>query len=212
MQGRLDAVEAARREPIAVVGLGCRFPGGADSPQRFWELLQAGRDVVGPVPAARWQLAANADPDLPTTWFGSFVDHLDQFDPLFFGLSPREATTLDPQQRLVLEVAWEALEHAGLAPDRLAGSQTGVFIGITTNDYAQLATRGGTAGLDVYTATGGALNAAAGRLSYTLGLNGPAMAIDTACSSSLVAVHLACQSLRAGESTLALADWPAAST
>ena len=143
--------------------------------------------------------------DQNIAWYGGFLDQIDRFDPKFFGITPREATSLDPQQRLVLEVSWEALERAGLAPDRLNGSLTGIFLGITTNDYAQLAKLGGPQQLDVYTATGTALNAAAGRVAYTLGLQGPCMSIDTACSSSLVAVHLACQSLRNGESDLALA-------
>ncbi len=203
LQAKLEAVERARTEPIAIVGLSCRFPGGANDPEAYWQLLREGRDAIGPAPTDRWETADFADQNI--AWYGGFLDQIDRFDPKFFGITPREATSLDPQQRLVLEASWEALERAGIAPDRLNGSLTGIFLGITTNDYAQLAKLGGPQQLDVYTATGTALNAAAGRVAYTLGLQGPCMAIDTACSSSLVAVHLACQSLRNGESDLALA-------
>ena len=210
MQSKLDQVDEEARQPIAIVGMSCRFPGGADSPEAFWELLRDGRDAVGVYPAERKAMAAacGVDPRLlsdEVTWFGGFLDQIDQFDPQFFGISPREAATMDPQQRMALEVSWEALERAGIAPDSLNGSATGVFLGITTNEYVQLAKLGGADALDVYSATGGALNAAAGRVSYTLGLQGPSMAIDTACSSSLVAVHQACRSLRSGESNMALA-------
>lgn len=203
LQAKLAAAEQARTEPIAIVGLSCRFPGGANDPAAYWQLLREGRDAIGPAPTDRWEMAAFADQDI--AWYGGFLDQIDRFDPKFFGITPREAASLDPQQRLVLEVSWEALERAGIAPDRLNGSLTGVFLGITTNDYAQLARLGGPQQMDVYTATGTALNAAAGRVAYTLGLQGPCMAVDTACSSSLVAVHLACQSLRHGECDLALA-------
>ncbi|OLP20312.1 hypothetical protein BST81_00815 [Leptolyngbya sp. 'hensonii'] len=208
MQAKLDAVEKARHEPIAIIGMGCRFPGGADTPEAFWDLLCEGRDVVREVPAERWNVNDYVEPNAtgqPTSWYGGFLDSIDEFDPQFFDISPREATTMDPQQRLVLEVSWEALERAGQAPDRLRGSQTGIFVGITTNDYSRLTLRDHQAGLDVYTATGSALNVAPGRVAYTLGLQGPSIAIDTACSSSLVAVHLACRSLRSGETNLALA-------
>jgi acyl transferase domain-containing protein/acyl carrier protein len=210
MQAKLDSVEQAGREPIAIVGLGCRFPGGANTPEEYWQLLREGRDAVSTFPEDRRVLAAAAGIDLQAlgdagNWYGGFLEDLDQFDPNMFGISPREAVTMDPQQRLVLEVSWEALERAGIAPDSLAGSTTGVFVGITSNDYVQLAKLGGPAELDVYAATGGALNAAAGRVAYTLGLQGPAMAIDTACSSSLVAVHQACLSLRAGDCDMAIA-------
>ena len=161
------------------------------------------------VPKDRWDIEQYYDPDPEAidkmrTRFGGFIEDIDQFDPLFFGISPREAVSMDPQQRLLLEVSWEALERAGVAHERLAISQTGVFVGITTNEYAQLLASSG-AELDAYFNTGNALNAAAGRLSYTLGLQGPCMAIDTACSSSLVAVHLAVMSLRLGECDQALA-------
>ena len=139
------------------------------------------------------------------TWRGGFLSQVDRFDPHFFGISPREATTMDPQQRLLLETAWEALERSGIAPNSLAGSATGVFIGITGHDYGELLRRDQSTEPNVYVATGNVLNAAAGRLSFTFGFQGPSVAVDTACSSSLVAVHLACQSLRSGETNLALA-------
>ena len=199
MQEKLAQSERARTEPIAIVGAGCRFPGGIDSPDSFWKLLSEGRDAVTRMPAERWSGAPEAAP------FGGFLDHIDLFDAEFFGISPREAESMDPQQRLVLEVAWEALEHAGINAARLRGSQTGIFIGATTTDYGKLAMSGDPATLDAYTATGNALNVIAGRVSYLLGLNGPAMAVDTACSSSVVAVHLACHSLRSRECDLALA-------
>ena len=210
LQARLDAAEAASREPIAIVGLGCRTPGGVADAEAFWDLLEQGRDVVGTVPPDRWDVSTFHDPDPAAfgkahTQAGGFLDDVFGFEPGFFGMSPREATALDPQQRLLLEVAWEALEHAAIAPDGLGGSRTGVFVGITSTDYAQRIDITDPARSDIYLATGTALNAAAGRLSFTLGLQGPCMAIDTACSSSLVAIHTACQSLRNGESTLALA-------
>ena len=209
LQTRLDAVEKDRCEPIAIVGLSCRFPGAPD-PDAFWRLLSDGVDSVREVPEDRWAKDAyhRRDPSMPEkmrTPYGGFLDRVDLFDAAFFGISGREAESMDPQQRLLLEVTWEALENAGIAIDHLRGSATGVFVGITTSDYARLAAADDSIGLDPYAATGGALNVAAGRLSYVFGLNGPAMAIDTACSSSLVAVHVACQSLRARECDLALA-------
>ncbi|HLF25328.1 MAG TPA: type I polyketide synthase [Anaerolineae bacterium] len=207
LQAKLDAANRARTEPIAIVGLACRFPGGAHDPAAYWQLLHEGRDAVREYPAERRQLIGVDAETMETdaAWYGGFLDDIEQFDPKFFGIAPREAATMDPQQRLALEVSWEALESAGIAPDSLGGSPTGVFLGITTNDYSQLAKAGGPDQLDVYVATGSALNAAPGRVAYTLGLQGPCMAIDTACSSSLVALHQACQSLRNRESDLALA-------
>ncbi len=209
LQSKLDTLERARSEPIAIVGLSCRFPGSRD-PEAFWDLLSEGIDAVTEVPHGRWNKEAYFDPDPAAPGkmhapYGGFLDQVDLFDPAFFGISGREAESMDPQQRLLLEVTWEALENAGIATTNLRGSSTGVFIGITGSDYARLAIAGNSACLDVYAMTGGALNVAAGRLSYVLGLNGPAMVVDTACSSSLVAVHLACQSLREGECDLALA-------
>ena len=210
LEARLAASEGARREPIAIVGMSCRYPGGADDPESYWQILRDGIDATSEVPANRWDADAYYDPDRDAvgkmiTRRGGFLGRVDLFDPVLFGISPREAATLDPQQRLLLEVAWEALENAAIAPHRLRGSSTGVFVGITTSDYAKVVGVGEAGQTDVYAATGNALNAAAGRLSFVLGLHGPCAAIDTACSSSLTAVHLACQALRNAECDLALA-------
>lgn len=210
LQSRLDAAESARHEPIAIVGMACRVPGGAEDADSFWNLLTEGKDVVGEVPADRWDVDAyyDADPSKlgkARTKAGGFLDNIDLFEPSFFGMSPREAAGVDPQQRLLLEVAWEALENAAVPADQLDGSRTGVFVGITSMDYAQRIDVADPARSDIYLATGTALNAAAGRVSFTFGFRGPCMAIDTACSSSLVAIHTACQSLRNGESNLVLA-------
>jgi microcystin synthetase protein McyG len=201
----------ASAERIAIVAAACRFPGGASSPQAFWQLLLDARDAVTDVPPSRWDGAAlfDGDPLAPNRMqsrCGAFLQDLDRFDAGFFGISPREAALMDPQQRLLMETAWEALEAGGQAVDQLAGSATGVFIGAhsQSSDYylLQLAQAGG---LDSHSSTGSAHSILANRLSYAFDLRGPSMAIDTACSSSLVAVHLACQSLRTGESDLALA-------
>lgn len=195
-------------EPVAIVGIGCRFP-GADGPEAFWRLLSGGRDAVGDIPADRWDADAFYDPDpsVPGTAVsrkGGFLRGVDQFDFEFFGIAPRESEQMDPQQRLLLETAWEALEDGGQVPQRLAGSRTGVFVGISTNDYGHLPIVRPQL-VDAYTGTGNALSIAANRLSYLFDLHGPSMAVDTACSSSLVAVDLACRSLRDGECTMALA-------
>ncbi len=210
LQAKLDAAERARCEPIAIVGIGCRLPGGVETPDGFWELLAGGVDAVSEVPPERWDINAYYDPsaDAPgkmNTRWGGFLAGVEQFDPQFFGISPREAATLDPQQRLILEVAWEALENAGQAPDRLRGTATGVYIGVLGSDYGdmQLADNG-IERIDAYFGSGTARSMVSGRLSYTLGLQGPSISIDTACSSSLVALHLACQSLRSGETNLAI--------
>jgi myxalamid-type polyketide synthase MxaB len=211
MRAKLDAMERTRTEPIAIIGMACRFPGGANDPEAFWKLLHDGVDGTSDVPANRWDADAYYDPDpnAPGKMYvrrSGFVDDIDQFEPQFFGISPREAVSMDPQQRLLLEVAWEALEYAGLIPGKLTGSQTGVFIGISTNDYSRLHLGSSDMSyIDPYMGTGTAFSVAAGRLSYTLGLHGPNIALDTACSSSLVGVHLACQSLRSGQANLALA-------
>lgn len=209
MRQKLHSIESAKTEPIAVLGMGCRFPGGADTPDDFWQLLKTGTDAVQEVPTDRWDIDAYYDPNPQspgkmTTRYGGFVEQLYEFDPYFFGLSPREAETLDPQQRLLLEVSWEALEQAGLAPDSLKGSKAGVFVGICSSDYSQQLLQRGPAEIDAYLGTGNTHSVAAGRLSYWLGLTGPSLAVDTACSSSLVAVHLAVQSLRQGECNFAL--------
>jgi acyl transferase domain-containing protein/acyl-CoA synthetase (AMP-forming)/AMP-acid ligase II/SAM-dependent methyltransferase/acyl carrier protein len=185
--------------PVAVVGMGCRYP-HCDGPEQFWEALRDGRCLIGPLPAGRWphvpEAVANAE--------GGYLADVEHFDAAFFGIAPREAVFIDPQHRILLETAWAALEHAGLAPDCLAGSATGVFVGISTADYSRLLlAHAGYA--DPYLGTGNSASMAAHRLSYHLDLRGPSAAVDTACSSSLVAVHLACQSLRNGECDLALA-------
>ena len=211
LQARLDAAEQAQQEPLAIIGMACRFPGDADDTEAFWRLLSEGRDAVGEVPAERWDVDAYFDPDSnqPGKMYvrrGAFLRRVDEFDPQFFGISPREAVKMDPQQRLLLEVCWEALENAGVAPDRLTGSRTGVFVGMCKSDYRQILARAEDPNrYDTYYASGTASSIASGRLSYILGLQGPSITIDTACSSSLVAVHLACQSLRAGETAMALA-------
>jgi myxalamid-type polyketide synthase MxaE and MxaD len=198
----------AKNEPIAIIGIGCRFP-GANDPAAFWQLLRDGVDAIREVPADRFDPHAFYDPDPATpgkmnTRWGGFLGQVDQFDPSFFGISPREALRMDPQQRLLLEVTWEALQDAGQVPERLAGTQAGVFIGIATNDYGRLQWND-LERIDAYSGTGNASSIAANRISYLFDFRGPSIAIDTACSSSLVAVHLACCSLRNGESTLALA-------
>ncbi|TQM77989.1 phthiocerol/phenolphthiocerol synthesis type-I polyketide synthase D [Saccharothrix saharensis] len=185
-------------EGVAVVGVGCRLPGDVDGPDRLWDFLRRGGDAVAPAPPDRW-------PGLPdgTPRFGGFLADIRGFDAEFFGIAPHEAALMDPQQRLVLEVSWEALHHAGIAPDALRGTRTGVYVGISTGEYGAA----GAADLgrvEPWTATGGALSIAANRLSYLLDLRGPSLAVDTACSSSLVAVHHACQSLRAGETDAAV--------
>ncbi len=210
LQRRVQTLEQAQRAPIAIVGIGCRFPGGADTPEQYWELLSRGVDAISEVPASRWDINAyyDPDPDAPgkmSTRFGGFLAGVDQFDPYFFGISPREAQRMDPQQRLLLEVTWEALEHAGLSPDGLSETKTSVFVGMSASDYFQVMHDGGLASFDAYTASGTAHSIASGRLSYLLGTRGPSVSIDTACSSSLVAIHEAVQSLRRGESDIALA-------
>src|SRR5262245_20355024 len=209
LQDRVGELEAARHEPLAIVGLGCRFPGASD-PQAYWTLLHEGRDAVTEIPRSRWDIDAWYDPNPDTpgkmhTRDGGFVDAIERFDAAFFGISPREALMLDPQQRLLLETTWEALEHAGIAPESLAGTRGGVFVGIGGVDYYQRLAAGAAADIDAYVASGNAHSTASGRLSFTLNLHGPCVSIDTACSSSLVAVHLACQSLRQRECDVALA-------
>src|SRR5580698_8083472 len=210
LRASLKEAERVRNEPIAIIGIGCRFPGGANDPESLWRMLCNETDCIREVPRDRWDINEFFDPNpdapgkMSTRWAG-FLDEVSQFDADFFGVSPREAASLDPQQRLFLEVCWEALENGGQSPEKLQGSSTGVFLGIASNDYAQLQMQfGDPAQIDAYLATGTCHSVAAGRVSYTLGLQGPSLAIDTACSSSLVAVHLACQSLRLGECRMAL--------
>ncbi len=198
LQAGADAQEIAPQhslahEAIAIVGLGCRFP-GADNPQEFWTLLLDGKDAIRS--CDRWN---NDGPE-----WGGFLNQVDQFDPQFFGLSPREAQRMDPQQRLLLEITWEALEQAGIPANQVAGTSTGVFVGLSSSDYSQLQSVQGVP-VDAYSGTGNAHSVAANRLSYFLDLQGPSLAVDTACSSSLVAVHLACQSLNQGDCEMAIA-------
>jgi myxalamid-type polyketide synthase MxaE and MxaD len=191
-----------------VVGIGCRFP-GADSPEAFWRLLCDGRVAVGDIPPSRFDASRYFDPTPATpgrimSRRGGFLEHADEFDADFFGVSPREAERIDPQQRWLLETAWEALEDAGQVPSQLAGTQTGVFVGMWINEYEARLFRDPRA-LDFYMTTGSGRYAASGRLSYQLALQGPSFTVDSGCSASLVAIHLACQSLWSGESTTALA-------
>lgn len=202
-------------EPIAIIGMACRFPGESNTPEAFWQLLRQGKDALSTIPAERWDVDAFYDPDPAAqgkmyTRYGCFVQDMDRFDAQFFGIVPREALRMDPQQRLLVEVAWEALENAGLPVHSLAGSQTGVFLGMmNTYEYAQLQIQRDNASSmsyvdDPYFNMGSASSIAAGRVAYLFDLQGPTLTVDTACSSSLVSVHLACQSLRNKECNLAM--------
>ncbi|MCW7540233.1 SDR family NAD(P)-dependent oxidoreductase [Aquabacterium sp. A7-Y] len=207
-RAQIDALQQAQREPVAIVGAACRLPGAPDL-EAFWRLLQEGVDAVREVPAERWDAEALYDPKPMTpgksiTRWGGIVDDADRFDAAFFGISPSEAAAMDPQQRIALEVAWDAFEDAGLTREQLAGSRTGVFVGATMHDYGVLQIRDGAA-LDPFFGTGNVHCIVANRLSYAFDLRGPSLATDTACSSSLVAVQLACQSLRSGECDIAIA-------
>src|SRR5580704_18285568 len=204
----MESNEVERTFPVALIGLACRFPGAADL-EEFWSLLKAGRDGVGEIPDDRWDVAAyfHPDPAKPGKMYtraGGFITDIDKFDAGFFAISPREARRIDPQQRLLLELTWEALESAGIVPERLAGSQTGVFVGISLSDYAAMQ-REEPDQVDPYVMSGSAISNAANRISYIFDLHGPSFAVDTACSSSLVAVHEACVSLWRGESSVAIA-------
>lgn len=210
LRGALETSQRARNAPIAIVGMACRVPGASD-PAAFWELVRGGKDAVTDIPSGRWNVDACYDPDPKApgkmyTKRGAFLDDVDKFDAAFFGVSPREAAEMDPQQRLFLEVSWEALENSAQAVDKLTGTRTGVFVAVTGADYTQsMMQQYQPSDLNAYCLTGFASTFAAGRLSYWLGLRGPSLSVDTACSSSLVAVHLACQSLRSGDCTMALA-------
>ncbi|MBF0100645.1 MAG: type I polyketide synthase [Desulfobacterales bacterium] len=200
-----------QKEPIAIIGMGCRFPGGANSPEAFWNILKNGMDTIREIPKDRWDSDPYYDPDPEKrgktyTKFGGFLDQVDFFDADFFGISRAEAESLDPQQRLLMEVSWEALESAGIDAERLKGSKTGVFIGMCSSDYAQAHLNSGQPEkIDEYCATGIAFSTATGRLSYFYDFHGPSLMVDTACSSSLVSLHLAIQSLHTQESDMAIA-------
>ena len=204
-----SAVTTRTDEPIAIVAVSCRFPGAPD-PEAFWEVLSGGVDAIREVPEDRFDIDEFYDPDPETpgktyTRFGGFLDGIDGFDPEFFGISPREAVWIEPQQRLMLETAWEGLERAGYSPAALRGSRTGVFVGVGANEYAHLLSAESIDKIEPHFITGNALNAISGRVAFALGLEGPAVAVDTACSSALVAVHQACQALHSGDCDMALA-------
>lgn len=207
----VQRLEKERHEPIAVIGLGCRLPGGANSPEKLWELLDKGEDAIVDMVDQRWVGDDFYDPDPEAvgklyTKANGLVDDVDQFDAEFFGIAPIEATLMEPQQRLLLETTWDSLEHAGIAADSLMGTKTGVFVGICHMGYSHMqAQYGSLEDISPYNGTGNSHSVASGRISYLLGLQGPSLSVDTACSSSLVAIHIAVQSLRKGESDMALA-------
>ena len=213
LRAKIDKLAGGQdlREPIAIIGMGCRFPGGVRTPDDFWGLLNSGRDVLRDIPGDRWDIDEHYSPEVgaPGKIYvrqGYYLDNIDQFDPQFFGLSPREAESLDPQQRLVMEVCWETLEHAGIAPSSLKGGNTGVFVGQYWDDYSsQRIYSTDNIEIDRYAQLSALRGLTAGRICHILDSHGPAIQLDTACSSSSLAVHLACQSLRSGESDVALA-------
>ena len=207
LEEKVKTSQQIAKEPIAIIGIGCRFAGGGETPEAFWDALCKGVDAVEETPKERWSSTEYFDktPGVKGKMYcnsGSFLKDVYGFDPQFFGISPREAIMLDPQQRLLLEVVWETLENAGIPADSLSGSKTGVFIGSMNYDFIHTITDPSL--VDLHTSTGMALSVTSGRLAYLLGLQGPTMTLDTACSSSLVAIHLACRSLWLKECNLAL--------
>ena len=209
LKQRVDALEGATNEPIAIVGMACRFPGGADTPELYWDLIRAGVDAITETPSDRWDVDAyfDSDPDAPgklTSRHGGFLSHIDGFDAQMFGIASREVQHMDPQQRLLLEVAWEALENAGIPAGDLSEAPVGIFVGLSGFDYYQVLRRNDLSAFDAYAASGVAHSIASGRLAYVLGTRGPALSIDTACSSSLVAAHLAVQNLRNRDCDMAI--------
>ncbi|HET8706457.1 MAG TPA: polyketide synthase, partial [Pseudomonadales bacterium] len=205
LKAKLGEIERRAHEPIAVIGIGCRYPGGINTPDQFWQVLEQGKDCITQLTDERWNMDDLYDPDpeapgkIYTRALG-IVDNVDYFDAEFFGISPREVETMDPQHRLMLETAYEAMESSGYAPSSLSGQAIGVFVGMASNDFAHLGSRfGDPANLTPWSGTGNAMCAAAGRISYLFNFTGPSLAVDTACSSSLVALHTAVRSLRSGE-------------
>src|SRR6266849_4431742 len=207
----MAALTSMSKDRIAIIGIGCRFPGGVNDRESFWKLLADGREAVSDVPPDRWNVERffDTEPGLPgksIAMRGGFLDGIDQFDPQFFGISPREAPYVDPQHRLLLETAWEAIEDAGLVLDFGRGADLGVFVGISYNDYQGIqSTSFDHFSIGPYTPTGSAHSIAANRISYCLNLRGPSVAMDTACSSALTAVHAACEHIWAGRGDAALA-------
>jgi acyl transferase domain-containing protein len=204
LRDQLDELQARKQEPIAIIAAACRLPGGIDSLESYWQLLDEGRDAIEPFPPSRWNTDElyDADADAPGKTYcaqGGFVRDVDRFDAGFFGIAPREAEGMDPAQRLALECAWEALERAGIPPAELSGILTGVYLGTVGSDYEPWGGRLGMVGMNGYGFTGRDGSVLSGRISYTLGLQGPSITVNTACSSSLVALHPACQALRSGE-------------
>jgi acyl transferase domain-containing protein len=192
LRHQLEELEEAESEPIAIIGLDCRFPGGIKNEAGYWQVLSQGINCIGEIPAGRWQMEKyyDPDPDKPGKMYtrhGGFLDSVDQFEPQIFGITPLEARSMDPQQRLLLEVSYSALERAGYSPDSLKGSKTGVFVGICFDDYAKVSLGCNLEKIEAYTSLGNSKSVAVGRVSHIFGFQGPALSLDTSCSSSLLA-------------------------